>query len=103
MHGYALLGAETAIFASAERVILGNANNTELIVADVTQEPPHAVQRIVFKSDSDKLFNVCLQHNPETGIVLPSNTRSNSVYALHFDKTFDYFARFETPHPIFKL
>ena len=93
-------GAETAIFASAERVILGNANNTELIVVDVTQEPPHAVQRIVFKSDSDKLFNVCLQHNPETEIVLLSNTRSNSVYALHFDKTFDYFARFETSHPI---
>lgn len=93
-------GAETAIFASAERVILGNTNNTELIVVDVTQEPPHAVQRIVFKSDSNKLFNVCLQHNPETGIVLLSNTRSNSVYALHFDKTFDYFARFETSHPI---
>ena len=91
---------ETAVFASAERVILGNDNNSELIVVDVTQETPFAVQRVVFKSDSDKLFNVCLQHNPETGIVLLSNTRMNTVYALHFEKSFDYIARFEASQPI---
>jgi len=91
---------ETAVFASAERVILGNNNNTELIVVDVTQETPFAVQRVVFKSKSDRLFNIGLQHNPETGIVLLSNTRMNSVYALHFDKSFDYVARFESAQPI---
>ena len=51
---------ETAVFASADRVILGNENNSELIVVDVTQETPFAVQRVVFKSDNDKLFNVGL-------------------------------------------
>ncbi|OUS42309.1 hypothetical protein BE221DRAFT_105265 [Ostreococcus tauri] len=91
---------ETAVFASADRVILGNENNSELIVVDVTQETPFAVQRVVFKSDNDKLFNVGLQHNPETGIVLLSNTRMNAVYALHFDKSFDYIARFEASQPI---
>lgn len=91
---------ETAIFASAERVILGNDNNSELIVVDVTQDTPFAVQRVVFTSAQDKLFNVCLQHNPATGIVLLSNTRMNTVYALHFGKSFDYIARFTASQPI---
>lgn len=91
---------ETALFASAERVILGNNNNTELVVVDVTQQTPVAVQRVVFTSANDKCFNVSLQHDTASGIVMLSNTRMNTVFALHFRNVFDYVTRFETSQPV---
>lgn len=91
---------ETALFASAERVILGNNNNTELVVVDVTQPTPVAVQRVVFTSANDKCFNVSLQHDTASGIVMLSNTRMNTVFALHFRDMFDYVTRFETSQPV---
>jgi len=91
---------ETALFASATRVILGNKNNTELVVVDITSPTPVAVQRVVFTSANDKCFNVSLQHNPASGIVTLSNTRLNTVFAMHFGNVFDYVTRFETSQPV---